>query len=59
VEFLEMSKEPATEGGPELNKDEQFDIDFTVMAGELGKMLGDLVAALGGDNAAQVTAAAA
>jgi recombination associated protein RdgC len=57
VEFLEMSKDSAD--GGEVDKDEQFDIDFTVMAGELAKMLGDLVAALGGDNAVQETAAAA
>lgn len=30
------------------NDDERFDSDFTLMAGELGKMLTDLVAALGG-----------
>jgi len=46
LEFLEMSKDP-TEGAQELNEDEQFDIDFTVMAGELAKLIDDLVAALG------------
>jgi recombination associated protein RdgC len=50
VEFLEMSKDGGGEG-EEVNKDEQFDIDFTVMAGELAKMLADLVSALGGDTA--------
>jgi recombination associated protein RdgC len=50
VEFLEMSKDSGGEG-EEVNKDEQFDIDFTVMAGELAKMLGDLVGALGSDTA--------
>jgi recombination associated protein RdgC len=58
LEFLEMSKDPA-EGGEELNKDEQFDIDFTVMAGELAKLLADLIQELGGDSGHQVTAAAA
>ena len=58
VEFLEMGKDAATEG-EDINKDEQFDIDFTVMAGELAKMLADLVQELGGDSAAQITAAAA
>jgi recombination associated protein RdgC len=58
VEFLEMGKDPATEG-EEINKDEQFDIDFTVMAGELAKLLDDLLQALGGDTSAQATAAAA
>src|SRR6185437_7980579 len=54
VEFLEMSKD-ATDGD-EVDKDEQFDIDFAVMAGELAKMLEDLTKALGGDNARQETA---
>jgi recombination associated protein RdgC len=58
VEFLEMGKDAATEG-EEVNKDEQFDIDFTVMAGELAKLLDDLVQALGGDTSRQETAAAA
>jgi recombination associated protein RdgC len=57
VEFLEMTKDTAD--GGEVDKDEQFDIDFTVMAGELAKMLDDLLQALGGDNARQETAAAA
>ena len=59
VEFLEMTKDSAD--GGEVDKDEQFDIDFTVMAGELGKMLDDLVKVLGGDVAQtrQETAAAA
>src|SRR3984893_5195379 len=57
VEFLEMTKDTAD--GGEVDKDEQFDIDFAVMAGELAKMLDDLVQVLGGDNARQETAAAA
>jgi recombination associated protein RdgC len=57
VEFLEMTKD--TPDGGEIDKDEQFDIDFTVMAGELAKMLEDLVQALGGDTAGEQTAAAA
>lgn len=59
VEFLEMTKDTAD--GGEVDKDEQFDIDFTVMAGELGKMLDDLVKVLGGDTAQthQETAVAA
>jgi len=59
VEFLEMTKDPLGEGAEEIDKDEQFDIDFTVMAGELAKLLSDLVSALGGDEAHQETAAAA
>ena len=53
VEFLEMTKD--TPDGGEIDKDEQFDIDFTVMAGELAKMLDDLVQALGGDTSGQQT----
>ena len=45
VEFLEMSKDSAD--GGELDEAEQFDIDFTVMAGELAKLLDDIVRALG------------
>ena len=57
VEFLEMTKDSTD--GEEVNKEEQFDIDFTVMAGELAKMLDDLVQVLGGDTGRQETAAAA
>ena len=57
VEFLEMTKD--TPDGGEVDKDEQFDVDFTVMAGELAKMLEDLVQALGGDTSGEQTAAAA
>ena len=57
LEFLEMGKDSAE--GEDVNKDEQFDIDFAVMAGELAKMLADLVQELGGDSAGLVTAAAA
>jgi len=59
VEFLEMTKDSLGEGAEEIDKDEQFDIDFTVMAGELAKLLSDLVSVLGGDEAQQETAAAA
>jgi len=45
VEFLEMSQDSAD--GGDLNEAEQFDIDFTVMAGELAKLLDDVIAALG------------
>jgi recombination associated protein RdgC len=51
VEFLEMTKDTAD--GGEVDKDEQFDIDFAVMAGELAKMLNDLVEALGGETSAR------
>jgi recombination associated protein RdgC len=45
LEFLEMSKDRTD--GDEIDAAEQFDIDFTVMAGELAKLLDDVVAALG------------
>jgi recombination associated protein RdgC len=57
VEFLEMTKDTAD--GGELDKAEQFDVDFAVMAGELAKLLDDLVQVLGGEVARQETAAAA
>ena len=47
LEFLDMTKDTAD--GGELDAVEQFDIDFTVMAGELAKLLRDLTEALGGE----------
>jgi recombination associated protein RdgC len=55
LEFLEMSNDSTA--GDELDEAEQFDIDFAVMAGELAKLLDDVVAALG--TQAQEQAAAA
>jgi recombination associated protein RdgC len=46
VDFLEMSKEPAQDQAP-LAAEEQFDIDFMVMTGELNRLLADLGQALG------------
>jgi recombination associated protein RdgC len=56
VEFLEMTRDAADES--ELDPAEQFDIDFTVMCGELAKLLDDLVQSLGGENVPQQAAAA-
>jgi len=48
--FLDILKEQA-EGQGE-NADERFDIDFTLMTGEVARLLDDLVTALGGEVAA-------
>ncbi len=47
LEFLEMSKDDTE--GDDADPAEQFDIDFAVMAGELGGLLKDLTSALGSD----------
>ncbi len=56
VEFLEMRPDVPEE--PEANAAEQFDIDFTLMCGELAKLLDDLVQSLGGESVQQQAAAA-
>jgi recombination associated protein RdgC len=57
LEFIGMSKDKADEAG-EIDAAEQFDIDFTVMAGELAKLLDDVVAALSPQEQEQRAAAA-
>lgn len=47
LEFLEMSKDDTE--GDDVDPADQFDIDFAVMAGELGRLLKDLTSALGSD----------
>jgi len=47
LEFLEMSKDDTE--GDDVDPAEQFDIDFAVMAGELGGLLKDLTSVLGSD----------
>lgn len=54
VEFLEM--QAAREDAKDVDPQEQFDIDFAVMSGELSKLLGDLLAALGGEATGATTA---
>lgn len=44
--FLDILKEEAERGE---NEDEQFALDFTLMTGELARLLDDLIAALGGE----------
>jgi recombination associated protein RdgC len=51
VQFLDMGKDRA-EGAGEA-AEEQFDIDFALMTGELEQLLGDLVEALGGEAQAE------
>jgi recombination associated protein RdgC len=45
--FLDILKEEAEQSAQQA--DEQFDVDFALMSGELNRMLGDLVLALGGE----------
>jgi recombination associated protein RdgC len=47
VEFLEMAKEKSDD--ETVSPEEQFDIDFLLMTGELTQMLSDLREALGGE----------
>ncbi|PIV88871.1 MAG: recombination-associated protein RdgC [Hydrogenophilales bacterium CG17_big_fil_post_rev_8_21_14_2_50_63_12] len=49
--FLDLLKEQTEQGE---SADEQFDLDFALMSGELAKLLADLVAALGGEKAAAI-----
>ncbi len=57
VEFLEMTADSAVDES-EIDAAEKFDIDFTVMCGELAKLLSDLVQSLGGESVQQQAAAA-
>jgi recombination associated protein RdgC len=56
VEFLLIEKDKPEEGG-ETSPAEQFDIDFTLMTGELAALLNDLTKALGAPEAKQAAAA--
>jgi recombination associated protein RdgC len=51
VQFLDIVKDRAEQDGEAA--DEQFDIDFALMTGELSQMLTDLIDALGGEVEAQ------
>ena len=57
LEFLEVAAEQGDEG--EIDAAEQFDLDFAVMAGELAKLLVELLQALDGRQAPGRAAAAA
>lgn len=56
VEFLEIAKDKPEEDS--VSAEEQFDIDFMLMAGELSQMLADVREALGGEQKMQQAAAA-
>ena len=56
VEFLLMEKDKAEEGA-DANAAEQFDIEFTLMTGELAALLKDLSVALGAPEEKQAAAA--
>ena len=47
LSFLDIIKDQAD--GQAENEDERFDIDFTLMTGEVARLLDDLMAALGGE----------
>jgi recombination associated protein RdgC len=57
IEFLEMAAESGNE--EEVDPAEQFDLDFAVMAGELAKLLVELIQELDGRQTAARAAAAA
>jgi recombination associated protein RdgC len=46
VQFLELEKE--SDAAEDVDPQEQFDLDFAVMSGELSQLLGDLLPAVGG-----------
>jgi len=56
LQFLNIEKEK-DEGAAEITPEEQFDMDFTLMTGELSKLLADLTQALGGESAKEKKAA--
>ena len=57
VDFLEMVKDKAEGEDSQQSAEEQFDIDFTLMCGELTQLLADLSETLGGEPAQQKAAA--
>lgn len=56
LEFLLIDKDPPEEGAA-TSPAEQFDIDFTLMAGELNQLLNDLATVLGSPQTQQAAAA--
>lgn len=56
VEFIGVEKE-RDDGQSEISPEEQLDMEFTLMAGELSQMLAELAEALGGETQKQAAAA--
>jgi recombination associated protein RdgC len=56
LEFLLIDKDDKPDEGSSTNPGEQFDIDFTLMAGELAALLTDLAAVLGAQPEQQAAA---
>lgn len=54
VQFLELEKEQAA--AEDVDPQEQFDIDFAVMSGELSQLIGDLLSAIDGGVQSRVAA---
>jgi len=50
VTFLNLLRQETDQNAD--NKENQFDLDFTLMTGELSQMLADLTQLLGGDKPA-------
>ena len=50
--FLDILKESADSQAE--NEDERFDLDFTLMTGEVARLLDDLLEALGGEIANEI-----
>jgi recombination associated protein RdgC len=49
ITFLNLLQKETDANADSKDKDEQFDLDFALMTGELSQLLGDLTALLGGD----------
>jgi recombination associated protein RdgC len=54
VQFLELEKEQ--DAAEDVDPQEQFDLDFAVMSGELSQLIGDLLPAIGGGAQSQAAA---